>query len=388
MSPNKRARASSSTAESSAAVTPILLTGGTACPPSIVALWRQGRLCDTEVRAGGAAFQVHRIVLAGASDYVAARAGGERFADSLTPLVLPEISADIFDAVLDFAYTGECSVPADGSLLAPLLQAAGRLQIMALQAAVEAAIIDRLHPSNCFSVWEIADRLNRPQLEAASLTSATAGFVEATGGEAWHSVPLARAVALLGDQRLSLRSEADVYDAAVGWLRAQPSPPAEADVLSVLRCVRFALLERWFLSERVVAEPLMQTAGAMRLMMNAILGTRPSVRGGCCARHVLVLGGTSGDGRLLAEAECYDTEADVWWRTEADVWWRTSARAPLHPAPMPNPRDELAAAVVNGVVHVCGGRGAEEVHGPAAICDEPSYLALLPSVISPATICD
>ena len=53
------------------------------------------------------------------------------------------------------------------------------------------------------------------------------------------ALPPARARALLAEQRLHVRSEEDVYRAAVAWLRAQDPPADAAMAAEILSLVRY-----------------------------------------------------------------------------------------------------------------------------------------------------
>ena len=100
----------------------------------LATLWRAGQLCDVTFTVEGRSFSAHKLVLAAASAYVRALVDGPRFADSSSDaLTLDEMPAAAFELLLEWIYSGSCNAPLN--LLQPLLLAAGRLQVPALEMA-------------------------------------------------------------------------------------------------------------------------------------------------------------------------------------------------------------------------------------------------------------
>ena len=119
----------------------VVIEGDPACVFSRVAGFRNdGTLADVTVRAGGVEFSAHRVILAAGSDYLGALfTSGMR--DAYTTVELDDVPAPVFQAFLDYVYEGRCEV--EETILFLLLEAAGRLQSVALQQKVVAVVVSQ-----------------------------------------------------------------------------------------------------------------------------------------------------------------------------------------------------------------------------------------------------
>ena len=314
MPPRKRARGADQSATASDVAPPLRLTGGHAEKPRTVDKYRSGKCCDAElVAADGTPAKAHRLVLMGGSAYFEALYGTSNWADAGSPLELATVPAAALKSCLEYLYTGECAV-ADEAALVEVLEAAGYLQIEALIEAAANAMRSRLGPSNCLTVWGVAERQNLTGLVDAAITTACAQFVAATAEPAWAQAPVARVHTLLADDRIAAHEEA-VYKAAIAWLRTNQLD-AEAAAAAVLEHVRFALLPHAFVRETVDAEPLLDPAPMQRLLRCAfedkafgVVSTQTQPREG--TTRLLVLGGR-GFGNVLATVAGFSFASNTW----------------------------------------------------------------------------
>ena len=138
----------------------------------------------------------------------------------------------------------------------------------------------------------------------------------------WLSAPVAVVRALLSDDRLRVRSEDEVYNAAIAWLRAR-EPPADANVArDLLALVRYSPL-------LTVPAPAPHADAAPR-----------SRRG--FAACLYALGGKDGepyDWNPSSSVERYDPVTDLWVTVE----------------PMGTARLDCFGAVLDGKIYVAGG---------------------------------
>ena len=138
--------------------------------PIVTSMWREGRFCDGVVVCEGHHFHVHRVVLAASSDFFAAAFESGCAEGCGAPVCLAEVPKQAFEAVAEFAYTGEC-ILSESSLL-PMLDVASLLQMRTLTAHISDALVECLKPSNFMGVWDVAQRLSLPRL--ASMAKARA----------------------------------------------------------------------------------------------------------------------------------------------------------------------------------------------------------------------
>merc|ERR1712086_1012227 len=160
----------------------------------------------------------------------------------------------------------------DEGQLTEVLEASARLVVDPLKAACAHAIGARLAPSNALNAWRLADTFTLPSLEKAAVEAALRGFEElpaqlATGAEV---------VALVQEDWLGARSEETVFQWCVRWWEAAKRP--EAELLAVMKHVRFAAMAEGFLRETVVAWPALGSAEAKDMVLTAVLPTVGGVK--------------------------------------------------------------------------------------------------------------
>eukprot|EP00964_Phaeocystis_antarctica_P025401 scaffold14274_cov65-Phaeocystis_antarctica.AAC.5 len=342
MAPKKRARTAAATASFSSppaiAATKLTLSGGVPHHPSLAGLWRDERLTDFALCAEGVEFKAHRVALASSSKYfLNLFESGMR--DGADPThALEGIRPAALKALLAFIYEGKCEI--DEGQLTEVLEASARLVVDALKEACADAIGARLAPSNALNVWRLADTFTLPALEKAAVEAALHGFEElpaqlATGAEV---------LALVQEDRLEAKSEKAVFQWCVRWWEAGERP--EAELLAVMKHVRFAAMAEGFVRETVGAWPALRSAEAKEVLFNAIQptvdGARVVPRLGFGPRLIYVVGG-DGDDEGNSHVELYDPQAASWTQLAG----MTAARS-MH-----------GCVALKGKLYAVGGLGAD-----------------------------
>jgi len=358
MSPKKRARtvttlgalgSSSFSQPANAAATKLTLYGGVPHHPSLAGLWREERLTDFAICAEGIEFKAHRVALASSSKYfLNLFESGMRDAADATH-ALEGIRPKALEVLLAFIYEGKCEI--DEGLLAEVLEASARLVVDALKEACADAIGARLAPSNALNVWRLADTFTLPALEKAAVEAALRGFEElppqlATGAEV---------LTLVQEDRLVAKSEEAVFHWCVRWWEAGERP--EAELLAVMKHVRFATMTEGFLRETVGAWPALDSRDGRGVLFNAVLpavgGTKPVPRSGFGPRLIYVVGGCGG-GAMISTVELFDPQAASWTQL----------------ASMMEPRYSHGCVALEGKLYAVGGLGAAyEIHDTAEVYD-------------------
>jgi kelch-like protein 17 (actinfilin) len=251
---------------------------------------------------------------------------------------LQGISPAVLKALLAFIYEGKCEI--DEVLLPEVLEASARLVIDALKEACAGAIGARLAPSNALNVWRLADTFTLPALEKAAVEAALRGFEElppqlATGAEV---------LVLVQEDRLVVKSEEAVFQWCVRWWEAAERP--EAELLAVMKHVRFAAMAAGFLRETVNTWPALRSMEGEELLFNAMVptvdGTKPAPRWGFGPRLIYVVGGRGDDDTRLSKMELYDPHNTSWKQLAA----------------MAGPRYVHGCVALEGKLYAVGGRGA------------------------------
>ena len=304
MPPRKRARRTAASSSSTTAAPKITLRGGEAHHSSLAGLWRKEKLTDITVCAEGVEFKAHRAALASSSGYfLSLFDSGMRDAASATHAI-EGLRSPVLEALLGFVYEGSCQVEA--GLLTEMLDASARLVVDPLKAACAYAIQAQLAPCNALDVWRIADLYTLPSLEKAAITSALGGFEELP----LQSASSAQVLTLVQEDRLVAKDEEAVFQWVAQWQEAVQ--PTEAELLAVMKHLRFAAMEMGFVqttvrtcsgSALVSKEAREEACDILGACLEAGHAVR---RSGFGPRLVYVLGGVTGPGDPQSTVEVYD----------------------------------------------------------------------------------
>ena len=149
---------------------------------SLTDMWRSEILCDVEFTIEGRSFMAHRNIVAAESPYLNALVTNTTMKERSGPIELKEIAGNTFASALEFMYSHETKLASQDDLQ-PLLHAASLLRVPSLEAAVEAAIAERLEPSSALHALGLAEHLSLPVLAAAAKEIVLAHFEEAVEGD-------------------------------------------------------------------------------------------------------------------------------------------------------------------------------------------------------------
>ena len=305
MAPRKRARAA---AASAAASTPKLtLSGGEPHHSELASLWRDARFTDIVVCAEGVECRAHRIVLASSSGYFR-----RRFESTMRDAAdhthsLEGMRAPVLRALLTFVYEGSCEI--EESQLTEMLDASARLMVEPLKAACAAMMASQLSPDNALEVWRIAESFSLPSLEKAAVASALGGFEELPPQLASG----AQVLALVQEELLVAKNEEAVFVWIARWWEAGKRP--EAELMAVLKHVRFATMAEGFVRDTVRAWPALLSAGGQGVVDTSLApvvgGVLPSPRLGVRPHRIYLAGGAGAKGAVCTVL-AYDPALDSW----------------------------------------------------------------------------
>ncbi|XP_030589397.1 kelch-like protein 7 isoform X2 [Archocentrus centrarchus] len=216
-------------------------------------LRKQGIFCDVTLVVQGKYFPAHRIVLAAAS-HVFRLMFTTKMKESVCPEVeLRSVEPEIIELLLEYIYTSQISVDRNNVQL--LLNVANQYQIEPVKTLCVKFINGQIDATNCLGISALADYMNCPELQMAAEEFVQLHFVDVCRLDEFLQLDIAQLTHLLHQDKLSVCSETQVYDAAVRWLKYNISN-RQQHVAEVLRCVRLPLVSKTFLSETVKTEPL------------------------------------------------------------------------------------------------------------------------------------
>ena len=133
MPPRKRPRDGATSGASDASLITLSSDEFPSLRAEMVELWREGKLCDTEVcTSAGHSRHAHSLVLASASSFFRAFFTSDVGTDKST-VDIGEVSQGLIDPLLEFLYTSSCQV--DQALLTEMMEVADRVGAPALRDA-------------------------------------------------------------------------------------------------------------------------------------------------------------------------------------------------------------------------------------------------------------
>lgn len=245
-------------------------------------MWREGSFLDCVVVVEGREFKAHRIVLAASSAFMKSAFSVGLTETTSARLVLEDLGASTFEALLTWCYDGEVAI--DEDRLHDLLRAAARLQVPPLLEACESLLVAHLAPNEALVVWELGDQHTLPRLVEAAKAAVAAAFAEVAATDAFARLPAAWLEELLQSDHIVVKSEQEVFLGLQQWHAAQDPKPSDEALGRLLGCVRWALLDEAFLTGTVNSSRLFATAEHAMIMaaalQQALFRSKPRARRG------------------------------------------------------------------------------------------------------------
>jgi len=151
-------------------------------------------------------------------------------------------------------------------------------------------------------------------------------------------------LALVQEDRLEAKNEEAVFQWVVRWWEAGTRP--EAELLAVMKHVRFAIMDASFVQVIVRAWPALDSKEGRDVIVLSLLDAKLALRRwGFGAHLVYVLGGSFGNeaGEELSTVDVYDPRTNAWKQV----------------ASMPITRYQHAGVALDGKIYALGGYGVD-----------------------------
>uniref|UniRef100_A0A286ZV45 Kelch like family member 18 n=1 Tax=Sus scrofa TaxID=9823 RepID=A0A286ZV45_PIG len=354
---------------------------------------RQGKLCDVTLKIGDHKFSAHRIVLAASIPYFHAMFTNDMMECKQDEIVMQGMDPSALEALINFAYNGHLAI--DQQNVQSLLMGASFLQLQSIKDACCTFLRERwwvavvitffhvrlllvpeepkestqiaqggrfrissgcpwpwLHPKNCLGVRQFAETMMCAVLYDAANSFIHQHFVEVSMSEEFLALPLEDVLELVSRDELNVKSEEQVFEAALAWVRydREQRGPYLPELLSN---IRLPLCRPQFLSDRVQQDDLVRCCHKCRDLVDEAKDyhlmpeRRPHLpafrtRPRCCtsiAGLIYAVGGLNSAGDSLNVVEVFDPIANRWEKCH----------------PMTTARSRVGVAVVNGLLYAIGG---------------------------------
>ncbi|XP_055013025.1 kelch-like protein 7 isoform X2 [Boleophthalmus pectinirostris] len=204
---------------------------------------KQETLCDVTLVVQGKSFAAHRAVLAAASHFFRLMFTTKMMEYTSQEVELRGAEPTIVELLIEFIYTAKILV--NSSNVQSLLDAANQYQLEPVKKMCVEFIKGQIDATNCL------------ELKAVAEDFVLLHFTEVYKQEEFLMLDVTRLAHLLHQDQLAVQSEAQIYNAAVHWLKYDVCNRKQY-IAEVLGCVRFPFVSKTFLYKILQDEPLMQ----------------------------------------------------------------------------------------------------------------------------------
>lgn len=305
-----------------------------------------GLLCDVTIKLkyNGVKreFPAHRLVLSACSPYFRAMFTGGCRERSQSEVSMSEIHPEVFQKLLDFAYTSRISVSERCVLY--VIQGANMLQMTHVLKICCKFLESQLDPSNCIGLVEFAEELGLIDLKTKIDKYIRTHFCEVVRSDEFKAVTPCRLSKIIASDEMNIKCESEVYNAVLRWV--QYDPDVRRDYFHMmLEGVRCHALTPDFLDKQLKTCPTVAKEPRCReylahifkeLTLHKPVKTKP--RTPIIPQVIYVAGGYLR--HSLDYMECYKPNENIWLRLKD----------------LPIPRSGIAACVVRGLFYAIGGR--------------------------------
>ncbi|KAL5012389.1 hypothetical protein ScPMuIL_010940 [Solemya velum] len=320
---------------------------------SINVLRKHRELCDVVLIVGQRKIFAHRVILSACSPYFHAMFTGELAESRQTEVTIRDIDEGAMEVLIDFCYTSNITV--EESNVQTLLPAACLLQLAEIQEVCCEFLKRQLDPSNCLGIRAFADTHACRDLLRIADKFTQHNFQDVMESEEFLLLPINQLVDIISSDELNVRSEEQVYNAVMGWVKYNIQE-RRCHLSTVVQHVRLPLMSPKFLVGTVGSDLLIKSDEACRDLLDEAKNylllpqERPLMQGprtrprkpNRCGEVLFAVGGwCSGD--AISSVERYDPQNNEWRMV----------------APMSKRRCGVGVAVLNELLYAVGGHDGQ-----------------------------
>ncbi|XP_077991439.1 kelch-like protein 25 [Glandiceps talaboti] len=315
---------------------------------------REEIFTDVTFKTEDEQFPCHRVVMACTGDY---------FKDLLTHLegehhkiAIRNASAAIMKRLVEFTYTSNLEINIENAK--EILALASLLKHDSVLEKCTEFLKRRITSASCLGVQALARRHFVEHLEKAATKVAVMHFQEVRKHNEFLEMSQDQLITLLSEDALNVKSEEEVYSAAMQWVKHDVEVRKEV-TSEVLKAVRLSYLDPKFLEEIPAAEPLIQESEACKKLITDATIVHLLIRKGKFHRDprpkprfafgevMFMVGGKNKNEKWVADTQYYNP---------VDQQWHILA-------PMENETVDYRVTVLNNDIYVIGGRQSNFVSG-------------------------
>ena len=195
---------------------------------------------DVQLKVGGKTFHCHKLILALKSPYFEQKLYPLPAAAASEQIVLNDVSADAFDKVLQFIYTGETEL-SDGNV-EHVLKAAHLMKLPELMSLCGDYLGDRVSLDTFLRYWKVAEKMKLDALALACKRLCLKEFGRIGSSSKLSSLSEEMMRELLEDDELVVESEVDVCETLMKWLNSQIQSGNSVQPYQLLTHIRWSTI--------------------------------------------------------------------------------------------------------------------------------------------------
>lgn len=216
-------------------------------------LRKDSLLCDVVIKVGSKKFHAHKNVLAASCPYFKAMFLSGMAESHQHEVTLQEIDADSFEAIIGMLYDGQICITTEN--VQSVLVTASIFHIDHLKQACSDFLQKHLTPNNSLGIKSFAEAHGCGKLLQAALHHVLLHFDKVSSTEEFLRLGLDQVMELLGREDLKIKSEEQIFDAAVRWIEHDSKNRSKC-IAKLLSLVRLPLLSPQLLADKVKIYPL------------------------------------------------------------------------------------------------------------------------------------
>ena len=231
-------------------------------------LRKADQLCDISILISDKVFRAHKVVLISSSPYFEAMFLSGLAETHKDSVLIQDIEPDAFEAILDMMYDGKIMITVNN--VQGILRAASIFQLDHLRQACSDFMTKQLSPQNCLGIKSFAESHGCYELMELAHRHSLSRFTEVSNSEEFLTLDMHQVSDMLGCDNLRVKSEEEVFDAAVGWINYNSESRAH-HMAHLLRLIRLPLLSPAVLADKVKSNPLINSSFECRDLLDEAL---------------------------------------------------------------------------------------------------------------------
>ena len=144
-------------------------------------LWKQEQLCDIQLHVQNSVIPAHRVVLAALSPYFRAMFCSPLDESHQSSITIQGLTSAVMWMIVEYSYTAAIHLSEDNVQI--VLYAASIMQIESLEHLCTQFLSERLHPSNCLGIRDLAQSFGCYDLLATADNFCQDNFYEMSQNE-------------------------------------------------------------------------------------------------------------------------------------------------------------------------------------------------------------